>query len=81
MLITDNTTFDTILSSGFSSFVFSHMPRIISSLFSPRSPRLPLHEGVPMQSKDVEEIKAALWEQVFLGCTQVRCPIGQVMAI
>ena len=34
-----------------------------------------------MQSKDVEEIKKALWEQAFLGCTQVGCPIGQVMAI
>ena len=34
-----------------------------------------------MQSQDVEEIKAALWEQAFLGCTQVRCPMGQVMAI
>jgi hypothetical protein len=34
-----------------------------------------------MQSQDIEEIKAALWEQAFLGCTQVRYPIGQVMAI
>jgi len=34
-----------------------------------------------MQSQDVEEIKAALYEQAFHGCTQVRCPRGQVMAI
>ena len=34
-----------------------------------------------MQSKDLEEIKAALWEQAFLGCTRVSCPAGQVMAI
>lgn len=34
-----------------------------------------------MRSKDVEEIKAALWEQAFLECTQVKCPMGQVMAI
>jgi hypothetical protein len=33
-----------------------------------------------MQSKDHEEIKAALWEQAFLGCSRVSCPIGQVMA-
>jgi len=34
-----------------------------------------------MQSKDLEEIKAALWEQAFLGCSRVSCPMGQVMAI
>lgn len=34
-----------------------------------------------MQSTDLEEIKAALWEQAFLGCTRVSCPLGQVMAI
>ena len=34
-----------------------------------------------MQSTDLEEIKAALWEQAFHGCTQVKCPLGQVMAI
>jgi hypothetical protein len=34
-----------------------------------------------MQSKDLEEIKAALWEQAFLGCSMVSCPMGQVMAI
>jgi len=34
-----------------------------------------------MQSKDLEEIKAALWEQAFLGCSRVNCPMGQVMAI
>jgi hypothetical protein len=34
-----------------------------------------------MQSKDLEEIKAALWKQAFLGYSRVRCPMGQVMAI
>jgi hypothetical protein len=34
-----------------------------------------------MQSKDLEEIKAALWEQAFLGCSKVHCPMGQVTAI
>ena len=34
-----------------------------------------------MQSTDLEEIKAALWLQAFHGWTQVRCPLGQVMAI
>jgi len=33
-----------------------------------------------MQSKDMEEIKAALWEQAFLGCSRVSCPMGQVTA-
>jgi len=27
--------------------------------------------GVPMQSTDVEEIKAALWEQAYHQCTRV----------
>jgi hypothetical protein len=34
-----------------------------------------------MQSREIEEIKTALWEQAFLGCTQVKCPMGQVMAV
>ncbi len=34
-----------------------------------------------MQSKELEEIKAALWEQAFLGCSKVSCPMGQVTAI
>ena len=34
-----------------------------------------------MQSTELEEIKAALWLQAFHGCTQVRYPLGQVMAI
>lgn len=34
-----------------------------------------------MQSRDVEEIKAALWLQAFHGCTQVQCGRCQVMAI
>ena len=34
-----------------------------------------------MQSTDLEEIKAALWEQASHGCTQVRWGVAQVMAI
>ncbi len=34
------------------------------------------------QSTDLEEIKAALWEQAnHKCCTRVTCPIGQVMAV
>jgi hypothetical protein len=34
-----------------------------------------------MQSTDLEEIKAALWEQASHPCTQVRWGVAQVMAI
>lgn len=34
-----------------------------------------------MQSTDVEEIKAALWEQAHHPCTQVKCGVAQVMAV
>ncbi len=34
-----------------------------------------------MQSKDVEEIKAALWEQAYHPCTRVSWGGAQVMAI
>ena len=34
-----------------------------------------------MQSRDLEEIQAALYEQAFHGCSKVSCPAGQVMAI
>jgi hypothetical protein len=34
-----------------------------------------------MQSTNIKEIKAALWDQAFRGCTQVRCPMGGVVAI
>ena len=34
-----------------------------------------------MQSKDLEEIKAALWEQAFLGCSRVSCPMGHAKAL
>jgi hypothetical protein len=33
-----------------------------------------------MQSTDLEEIKAALWEQAFHPCTRVRWGVAQVMA-
>lgn len=34
-----------------------------------------------MQATNLGAIKAALWEQAFVGGTQVRCPMGQVVAI
>jgi hypothetical protein len=34
-----------------------------------------------MQSRDIKEIKAALWDQAFIGCTRVSCPMGGVVAI
>jgi hypothetical protein len=36
---------------------------------------------MPMQSNDLEVIKAALWEQAFLGCSKVRCPLGHLQAL
>jgi hypothetical protein len=34
-----------------------------------------------MQSTDLEEIKAALWEQAFHLCTRVSWGVAQVMAV
>lgn len=34
-----------------------------------------------MQSTDLEEIKAALWEQAYHPCTRVTCGMAQVMAV
>jgi hypothetical protein len=34
-----------------------------------------------MQSTDLEEIKAALWEQAYHQCTRVSWGVAQVMAI
>jgi hypothetical protein len=34
-----------------------------------------------MQSTNLREIKAALWEQAFIGCTRVACPMGRVVRI
>ncbi len=34
-----------------------------------------------MQSTNVREIRAAIRDQAFIGCTQVSCPIGRVVAI
>jgi hypothetical protein len=34
-----------------------------------------------MQSTDLEEIKAALWEQASHPCTQVSWGVAQVMAV
>ena len=32
-------------------------------------------------STDVRQIKAALWDQAFIGMTRVSCPMGRVLAI
>ncbi len=34
-----------------------------------------------MQSADLRQIKAAPWDQAFIGCTRVSCPRGGVVAI
>jgi hypothetical protein len=34
-----------------------------------------------MQSTDLEEIKAALWEQAYHQCTRVSWGVAQVMAV
>jgi hypothetical protein len=40
-----------------------------------------IHEEAAMQSTNLREIKAALWEQAFIGGTQVSCAIGGVVAV
>jgi hypothetical protein len=34
-----------------------------------------------MQSTNIRQIKAALWDQAFLGTTRVSCPVGSVVAV
>jgi hypothetical protein len=34
-----------------------------------------------MQSANMRQIKAALWDQAFIGKTRVYCPMGGVVAI
>jgi hypothetical protein len=34
-----------------------------------------------MQSTNLKEIKAALWDQAFIGRTWVSCPMGRVVAV
>ncbi len=34
-----------------------------------------------MQSTNLDEIKAALWEQAYHQCTRVRCGVAQVTAV
>ena len=33
------------------------------------------------RSKNIRQIKAALWDQAFIGCTRVSCPLGNVVAV
>ena len=40
-----------------------------------------MNKEEPVQSTDLEEIKAALWEQAYHPCTRVRWGVAQVMAI
>ncbi len=34
-----------------------------------------------MQSNNLRQIKAAIRDQAFIGCTRVPCPIGNIVAI
>jgi hypothetical protein len=34
-----------------------------------------------MQSTNLHQIKAALWDQAFIGSARVSCPIGNIVAI
>lgn len=34
-----------------------------------------------MQSTNIHQIKAAIWDQAFIGRTRVSCPMGGVVAI
>jgi hypothetical protein len=34
-----------------------------------------------MQSTNIRQIKAALWDQAFIGNTLVLCPMGPVVAV
>ncbi|HVB72750.1 MAG TPA: hypothetical protein VNE38_04265 [Ktedonobacteraceae bacterium] len=34
-----------------------------------------------MQSTNIRQIKAAIWDQAFIGGTRVSCPMGCVVAI
>jgi hypothetical protein len=34
-----------------------------------------------MESTNIRQIKAALWDQAFIGNTWVSCPMGPVVAI
>jgi hypothetical protein len=34
-----------------------------------------------MQSTDIRQIKAAIWQQAFVGSVQVSCAMGPVVAV
>jgi hypothetical protein len=34
-----------------------------------------------MQSTNLRQIKAAIWDQAFIGSARVSCPIGPVVAV
>jgi len=62
---------------------FARLSHTISCLCSTQLGRkkLPHHEEGAMQSTDLEEIRAALWEQASHPCTRVRWGVAQVMAV
>src|SRR6266567_6005861 len=55
-----------------------HLPTLLC-LHSPRKPCN--RKERPMLSTDLEEIKAALWEQAYHDCTQVKWGEAQVMSV
>jgi hypothetical protein len=34
-----------------------------------------------MQSTNIRQIKAAIWDQAFIGSARVSCPMGPVVAV
>ena len=34
-----------------------------------------------MESKNLRQIKAAIWDQAFIGSARVSCPMGPVVAV
>ena len=56
-----------------------HRPLIVC-LFSPQKDARTAKEA-KMQSTNMSQIKAALWDQAFTGKARVWCPMGGVVAI
>jgi hypothetical protein len=61
-------------------FTFFSPPAPYTRLFTLTAPPQTEKEAA-MQSMDLEEIKAALWEQAYHPCTRVRWGMAQVMAV
>lgn len=54
---------------------------MLGSLYSRHLKLILNHKEGHMQSTNIKGIKAALWEQAFIGGTQVSCPMGQAVPI